>query len=115
MQQNSDSTDEKIQGLYAAWHEAELHALRVFDEVKEDYGHPHYVEAHGQAHAMLLALLEPTSSLHGALIKLKIASYFEDYSKDVEDPECTVIAPRAVLSAIQDLESLIGIFGIMHR
>jgi len=108
MQQNNDSTGEKIQGLYAAWHEAELHALRVFDEVKEDYGHPRYVEAHGQAHAMLLALLEPTSSLHGALIKLKIASYFEGYLKDVEDPECTVIAPRAVIAAIQDLESLVA-------
>jgi len=81
------------------YREAELHALRVFDEVKEDYEHSRYVEAHGQAHAMLLALLEPSSSLQGALIKLKIASYFEGYPKDVEDPGCTVIAPRAVMSA----------------
>lgn len=108
MQPNSSSTDKGIQDLYTAWHEAELHALRVFDEIKEDYGHPRYVEAHDQAHAILLELLKPSSSLHGALIKLKIASYFEGYLKDIEDPECTVIAPRAVMSAIQDLESLIG-------
>ena len=98
----------EIQQLYVDWQEAELHALRVFDDVKEDYGHPRYVEAYGRAHAMLLALLEPSSSLRAALIKLKIASYFEGYQKDVEDPECRVIAPRAVMSAIQDLESLVG-------
>lgn len=108
MRHNSDSTNKGIQDLYTAWHEAELHALHVFDEVNEDYGHPRYVVAYKQSHTILLELLKPSSSLQGALIKLKIASYFEGYTKDVEDPKCTVIAPRAVLSAIQDLESLLG-------
>jgi hypothetical protein len=103
-----DSNDKRIRDLYNAWHEAELRALHVFDEVNEDYEHPRYIEANSQAHAILMELLKPSSSLYGALAKLKIASHCEGYLKDVEDPECTVIAPRAVISAIQDLENIIN-------
>jgi hypothetical protein len=108
MQQNNDFTDLAIQKLYSAWCEAELYACIVFEEIKEDYSHPRYVEAYNKAHAMLLKLLKPSTSLHGALIKLKIASYFEGYLSDVENPECTTVAPQAVISAIQDLETIIA-------
>jgi len=106
--QNSNSTDREIQKLYSAWHESELNALRIFDEVNEDYTHPRYVEAHNQSHALLLELLRPSSSIYGALAKLRVASYCEGYLKDAQDPACTIIASRAIVSAIQDLEIILS-------
>jgi hypothetical protein len=104
--QNSDS--KSIMKLYNAWRKAEARACGMGDIVKDDYSQPRFADAVKKSHDLLHELLKPSSSLYGALIKLKIASYYEDYLRDAEDPECTVIAPRAVVSAIQDLESLIG-------
>ncbi len=99
--------DASIQALYHAWWESEISACNICDAVKDDYDHPRFMEATKQSHALLLKLLKLAPSLHGALVKLKIACYYEDYLKDAADPNCTVIAPRAVVSAMQDLESLI--------
>lgn len=95
------------QALYTAWREAEAHACEICDAVDDDYSHPRFVEASKKSHALLLELLKLSPSLPGALAKLKAACYFEDYLKDAQNPECTIIAPRAVVSAIEDLESLI--------
>lgn len=103
--QNDDS--KSIMKLYNAWRKAEAHACEIGDVVRDDYSKPRFVEATKKSHDLLHELLKPSSSLYGALIKLKIASYYEDYLSDVRDPECTIIAPRAVMSAIEDLESLI--------
>lgn len=108
MWRNSSSTDKSAQALYESWRKAEAHACEICDAVKEDYSHPRFIEASKKSHIMLLKLLKLSPSLHGALVKLKVACYYEDYLKDIADPECTVIAPRAVVSAIQDLESLIS-------
>ena len=102
MQHNSDHA---IHELYVAWREAEARAHRVFDEVYDDDSHPRYVEAHTDAHAMLLKLLTPSSSLHGALIKLKIACQYEDFIKESQDLACTYIVPKAIVAALHDLES----------
>lgn len=103
--------DESSERLYLAWREAESRACSIYDAVHDDCSHPRFIEASKKSHELLLELLKPCPSLHAVLSKLQVACYYEDYRTDAADPQCTAVAPRAVVSAIHDLENLISSIG----
>ena len=111
MEQHVDDSSESVRELYRAWREAEAKACRIYDEVNDDCSHPRFIEASRKAYELLRELLKPNPSVHAVLSKLQVACYFEDYRTDAANPECTDVAPHAVVSAIHDLETLIGSVG----
>jgi len=100
--------DEKIMDdLYKIWREAEAKASRIYEELGEDFTHPRFLEAEQHSRKALFAFFnQRTASLRHILLKLQIASDVEDYLTDAMNPACTTIAPRAVISAVRDLEGL---------
>ncbi len=101
--------DERVMDdLYKIWRAEESKASRIYEEVGEDFTHPRYLEAEQRSRKALLAFLgQRTASLRHILFKLQIACDVEDYLTDAMNPACTAIAPRAVISAVQDLEGLL--------
>jgi len=101
--------DEKLMNdLYKIWRVEESKASRIYEEFGEDFTHPCYIEAEQRSRKALLAFLgQRTASLQHILFKLQIACDVEDYLTDAMNPACTAIAPRAVISAVRDLEGMI--------
>ena len=100
--------DEVLQALYHTWRTAESKAHRLFDESNDNYDDPRYIEAEKESHTAVHNFLrQPTSSVDGILLKLRVACQFEDYMADALDPTCTLIGPRAIIAAMHDLENLV--------
>jgi hypothetical protein len=69
---------------------------------------PRYAEAtEHSTRALMDFLCKPTSSLYGILLKLKVACHYDDYVAEALDPACNLIAPRAIVAAMHDMENLI--------
>lgn len=111
MEQHTDDSSESVRKLYRAWREAEARACSIYDKLNDDCNHPRFIEASQKADELLRELLKPNPSLHAVLGKLQVACYYEDYRTDAANPECADVAPHAVVSAIHDLETLIGSIG----
>ena len=106
--QDSGCSDHALQELYTTWRTAESKAHRIFDQTNDDYSDLLYIEAEKQSAAALTELLrKPTSSLHGIMLKLRIACQYEDFMAEALDPACGLVAPRAIVAAMHDLENLI--------
>src|SRR5690348_15698286 len=98
----------EIETLYAVWQEAEANMHKILAEVKDDELHPDFIEAALQSDEALHAFLRyPTPSIKGVLLKLKLAANYDDYMESTLDEECKLVAPRAIVAAIRDLESLL--------
>lgn len=111
MKQNPEDSTENARKLYRMWRKAEARACRIYDESNDDCNHPRFIKASQKADELLCELLKLNPSLHAVLGKLQVACYFEDYRTDAANPHCKDIAPRAVVAAIHDLETLIGSIG----
>ena len=97
-----------IEQLYAAWQEAEANMHKVFAEVNDDELHPDFIEAALQSDEALHAFLRyPPPTIKGVLLKLRIAAQYDDYMEAMLDEECKLVAPRAIVAAIRDLEKLL--------
>src|SRR5262249_16370632 len=105
---NTEVITVQVQALFSKWEDAEAYACSICDRVKDDYSQPKFAEADAKTRKLLQQILQLQPSLPGILAKLKVASYCEDYPRDANDPKSTIVAPRAVMAAIHDLESLIG-------
>lgn len=78
--------NDSIQWLYTQWHEAETRMCEVCDTVSDDYSHPRFIKAAKKSHALLHELLRLNPSLQGALVKLKIASYYDFSESETKWP-----------------------------
>lgn len=104
----TDAGDKIAEKLYSAWRTAEHLAHDILMEVDDDMQHPRYLSATCDSHEKLQKFLSyPESNLTGVLLKLKTACYFEDYATDILDPSNLTVAPRAIIAAVQDLESIL--------
>jgi len=100
--------DKVLQELYNTWRNAESKAHQIFDELNDNESDPRYIEAEKESNIALHEFLrKPTSSLHGILLKLRVACQFEDYMAEALDPTCTLIGPRAIITAMHDLENIV--------
>ncbi len=105
----SGCADKVLLDLFNTWQAAESKAHHIFDETNDNYDDPRYIEAEKQSSIALHEFLrKPTSSLHGVLLKLRVACRFEDYMAEALDPTCTLIGPRAIIAAMHDLENLVA-------
>jgi hypothetical protein len=94
--------------LFDEWCKAEINSHAVLNQVADDMQHPCYIEAVKQSDKALWNFIcNPTSSLQAILLKLKIACHFDDFSKEALDPANTMVAPRAIISALHDLENIV--------
>jgi len=94
--------------LFDEWCKAESNSHFVLNQVADDMLHPSYIEAAKQSEQALWNFIcNPTSSLQAILLKLKIACHFDDFSKEALDPANTMVAPRAIISALHDLENIV--------
>jgi len=101
--------EKDIGQLYAAWQEAEANMHKVLAEVNDDELHPYFIEAALQSDEALHAFLRyPTPTIKGILLKLKVAAHYDDYMEAMMDAECKLVAPRAIVAAIRDLEALLA-------
>ena len=97
-----------IHRLFTAWREAEQVARTILAEVEDDMAHPRYAIAEARSTKALQDFLHrPTSSLYGILLKLKTACQYDDYVAEALDPACQLVAPRAIVAAMHDLENLL--------
>lgn len=105
-QNNQDETPSHH--LFITWCRAEFSANLVLNEVEEDMLDPRYVEAEQQSQKALWDFIcNPTSSLYGILLKLKVACHYDDYVKEALDPASRLVSPRAIVSALHDLENVV--------
>jgi len=103
-----NSSDIAIQRLFSAWCEKECRSHYILDDVHDNMADPRYAEAaENSTKALLDFLCKPTSSLYGILLKLKVACHYDDYVAEALDPACNLIAPRAIIAAMHDMENLI--------
>ena len=108
MSQQANFTDTPSHLLFTAWCKAEFNSNLVLNQVGDDMGDPLYVDAAGKSKRALWDFIcNPTSSLYGILLKLKVACHFDDYTKEALDPNCDFVGPRAVVSALHDLENVV--------
>lgn len=108
MEQQSNSLDTAGHTLYAEWRKAAHRSGLVLNQVKEDMTDVAYVEAEKQSRdALWKFLCKPTSSLCIISLKLQVACHFGDYFEDALNPANNIVAPRAIVSALNDLQSLI--------
>ncbi len=106
--QTKDHENTPIHNLFIIWCRAEFYSNLVLNQVEDDMGDPLYVEAVGKSKRALWDFLcTPTSSLYGILLKLKVACHFDDYTKDALDPQNDLVGPRAIVSALHDLENVV--------
>lgn len=104
------TADDKVAyELYDAWRAAERLANDILAEVDDDMQHPRYQNAARAADEKLGGFLSTSKpSIAGALLKLQAACYFEDYCTDAANPASNDLAPRVIVSAMRDLEKLLG-------
>jgi hypothetical protein len=101
-------SDTPVHHLFIKWCRAEYNANLVLHEVSEDMLDQRYIEAEQQAHKALFDFIcNPTRSLFGILLKLKVACQFDDYVSEALDPSSKLVSPRAIVAAKHDLESVV--------
>jgi hypothetical protein len=100
--------DEKaIEQLYTRWCIAEFQANCLYDELDEDFTHPHFLKAERRSRDLLIRFLsQRTKSLRHIVLKLEVACEVEDYITDVRKLACREVAPHAVVGAMEDLKIL---------
>ena len=93
---------------FVAWRIASEAEDRIAKEVNEDKNHPSYIEAQKVSDQALIRLLtSPTKLLHGTLLKLKTAAIIDGSTYDALDGENRLVAPRAIVAAIHDIEHIL--------
>jgi hypothetical protein len=101
--------DNHVEKLFAEWREAETKMHKTLADVNDNEMHPDFIEAALQSDETLYAFLRhPAATIHAVLLKLKIAAHYDDYLDYTMDEECKLVAPRAIVAAIRDLEALLA-------
>ncbi|MDE3038335.1 MAG: hypothetical protein KGJ21_07810 [Pseudomonadota bacterium] len=99
--------DEVLQQLYQTWRIAESKAHQIFEEVNDNENDPYYIEVEKESHTALHAFLRhPTTCPHCIRLKLAVACQFEDFVSEALDPDNRLVAGRAIVAVMYDLENL---------
>lgn len=103
-----DHQNTPIHQLFVKWCRAEFQANLILNQADDETTNPRYQEAAEQAQRALWDFVcTPTSSLYGILLKFKVACQFDDYTKEALHPESRLISPKAIISALHDLENVV--------
>ncbi|MDX2073801.1 MAG: hypothetical protein SFX19_05480 [Alphaproteobacteria bacterium] len=108
MHPQHDHQNTPIHHLFIKWCRAEYHANFILNQTEDEATDPRYLEATNLAQRALWDFVcTPTSSLYGILLKLKVACQFDDYTKEAIHPDSRLISPKAIISALHDLENVV--------
>lgn len=110
------SLDHPMLQHYREWQTASREANKVLQSVKDDVEHPAYQKAQQEENETLYTFLTvETESLHGVLLKLKLACHYEGCVAEAIDPRNHYVASRALVAAIADLEGILFEYGNIAR